>query len=205
LGIGIAAVLQTYAWEDSSLWLAQAGDNIGRLDTLDRQLRDAESLNDSPLQVEQWRGSIAAAKRIAADSRAADSRKDTQTETSSLPAMIAELSTTAYARGDLSSRLHSAIRAITDRQRRLIVDRLGAQRSITQLARLLLELTAALSIFLIGLIAWQSSGYAHRAIAAREEQYRQAIELAGDIVCRTDGLGRFTFCNRTALGMLHFI
>ena len=28
--------------------------------------------------------------------------------------------------------------------------------------------------------------------------------MAGDIICRTDREGRFTFCNQTALTMLHF-
>jgi diguanylate cyclase (GGDEF)-like protein/PAS domain S-box-containing protein len=30
------------------------------------------------------------------------------------------------------------------------------------------------------------------------------VELAGDIICRTDELGRFTFCNQAALASLHY-
>jgi diguanylate cyclase (GGDEF)-like protein/PAS domain S-box-containing protein len=45
---------------------------------------------------------------------------------------------------------------------------------------------------------------AERALQAREEQYRQVVENAGDIIFRTDAGGRFTYCNQTAQSMLHF-
>jgi diguanylate cyclase (GGDEF)-like protein/PAS domain S-box-containing protein len=41
-----------------------------------------------------------------------------------------------------------------------------------------------------------------RSLAAREEQYRQVIERAGDLIFRTDHLGRFTFCNHATLTTL---
>ena len=41
-------------------------------------------------------------------------------------------------------------------------------------------------------------------LTARDEQYRRVVELAGDIICRTDEQGRFTFCNQAALTSLHF-
>jgi diguanylate cyclase (GGDEF)-like protein/PAS domain S-box-containing protein len=41
-------------------------------------------------------------------------------------------------------------------------------------------------------------------LAAKEQQYTQVVELAGDIIYSTDEQGRITFCNQTALTMLHF-
>ena len=43
LGMGIAAVLQTYAWEGSATWLARTWDVISRLDALDAQLKGTEA------------------------------------------------------------------------------------------------------------------------------------------------------------------
>ena len=43
-----------------------------------------------------------------------------------------------------------------------------------------------------------------RTLAAKDEQYRRVVELAGDIICRTDEQGRFTLCNQAALTSLHF-
>ncbi len=44
----------------------------------------------------------------------------------------------------------------------------------------------------------------NKRCAVREAQYRQVVELAGDIIYRTDAQGRFTFCNQAALSMLHY-
>src|SRR6266436_4149842 len=93
-------------------------------------------------------------------------------------------------------------------ERRLLTARVDRQRRVAILTRRLSVLAACLSFVLILLAAWLmaiDSGkrkQAERALAARDEQYRQVVEMAGDMICRTDHLGRFTFCNQASLTML---
>lgn len=47
-------------------------------------------------------------------------------------------------------------------------------------------------------------GAMEQILAGKDEQYSRVVELAGDIIYRTDDHGRFTFCNQAALTVLHF-
>ena len=216
LGMGIAAVLQTYAWEGSATWLARTWDVISRLDALDAQLKGAEAsaarLVGGFSQDEANRGRVilASARELTSGLPVVDRPVLTELDAlthaldSGRGQALAALST------HLAEQAHEAIRATTQRQRRMVLDRLDTEKSIVRFARALLEVTSALSFFMIALMAWQASlgskgrASAERALADKEDQYRQVVEMAGDIICRTDREGRFTFCNQTALTMLHF-
>jgi diguanylate cyclase (GGDEF)-like protein/PAS domain S-box-containing protein len=114
-----------------------------------------------------------------------------------------------YDRAAIATRLAGVIQQMLIDERALLTVRIEKQRSIALMTRRLSGLASALSFLLILLGAWRASidlkkrSLAERALAAREEQYRQVVEMAGDIIYRTDHLGRFTFCNQTALTMLH--
>lgn len=213
--MGIAAVQQTYAWEGSAASMAHTWDLIVRLDALDARLGDAESsasrlaASYSPDEALRCRTAVADATQIAAAAGSADIARLASEEVDAIRqglrpdtagGMADALTSTQNSR--LSERAHQAIRRMSLGQRRMMSDRLNIEKSIVRLARSLLELTSALSLFTIGLLAWQSTAGSKR-LSVKEEQYRQVVEMAGDIICRTDRHGRIEFCNPTALTMLH--
>jgi diguanylate cyclase (GGDEF)-like protein/PAS domain S-box-containing protein len=224
LGISIAAVLQTYVWEGGTERLSRLWQTVGELDAMDTQLRDAEELADdlvrsySPERAARCRTALTNARRTAGTLQAADAAGVSSwiaeeldsigrgLASGSAAGMSDELA--AYRRGGRGDRIHQAIRQTGDRQRGLIRDGLDKARLTLRLARVALEAISALRFLLIGVIVWQlskgskSRDAAERALAVKEEQYRQAVEMAGDIICRTDRMGRFTYCNPTALSML---
>jgi diguanylate cyclase (GGDEF)-like protein/PAS domain S-box-containing protein len=76
-------------------------------------------------------------------------------------------------------------------------------------SRVLFVVASAFALVLLVIAGWRITAEQkkrsamERTLAAREEQYRRVVELAGDIICRTDEQGRFTFCNQAALTSLH--
>ncbi|MGA2712881.1 MAG: diguanylate cyclase [Bryobacteraceae bacterium] len=108
------------------------------------------------------------------------------------------------------SGLGAAILEMENEQRRIVRDRTSFEERTTGLGRTLLVIAALFSICLISIAGWRMStdlrkrASAEHALMIKEEQYRQVVELAGDIICRTDAQGRFTFFNQSALAMLHF-
>lgn len=46
---------------------------------------------------------------------------------------------------------------------------------------------------------------AEEARRASEERYRDLVKQAGDIICRTDAVARFTYCNPTSLRILGYL
>lgn len=109
-----------------------------------------------------------------------------------------------------SSGLQAAVLAIETEEHRVVLERTAFQERTTGVSRTLLVLAGIFSIGLIGAAAWRMltdfkiRAAAEQALSVKEEQYRQVVELAGDIICRTDDQGRFTFFNQAALSMLHF-
>ncbi len=107
-------------------------------------------------------------------------------------------------------RIRAAILDLEADPRRIVRESTAFQEESTGLSRTLTIAAGIFSVFLIGIAGWRISvdlrqrAAAERALAAKEEQYRRVVELAGDIICGTDDQGRFTFCNRAALTMLHF-
>jgi diguanylate cyclase (GGDEF)-like protein/PAS domain S-box-containing protein len=110
----------------------------------------------------------------------------------------------------LSSNLRAAILEMESEERRVLRDRTAWQERTVQVSRILFVVASAFSLILIVIAGWRMSadqqkrGEMERTLAAKEEQYKRVVELAGDIICRTDEMGRFTFCNQSALTSLHF-
>jgi diguanylate cyclase (GGDEF)-like protein/PAS domain S-box-containing protein len=104
-------------------------------------------------------------------------------------------------------------RVITDmhnEEHRLLVAREDSQEQSVLAGRLVMAATLLISVSLILLAGWRMSEDFERRtavekrLALRDEQYRQVVELAGDIIYRTDKQGRFTFCNPAGLTSLHY-
>ncbi len=110
----------------------------------------------------------------------------------------------------LSSDLRAAILEMESEERRVLLDRTAWQERTVQVSRLLFIVASTFSMILIVVAGWRMSAdqkkrsEVERTLAARDEQYMRVVELAGDIICRTDETGRFTFCNQAALALLHF-
>lgn len=117
---------------------------------------------------------------------------------------------TEYDRSGAPAQLARALVTMQTEERRLLSERMARQREVAGTTRRLFELASILSFALTLLAAWRASGdqrkrgAAEVALEEREAQYRQVVEMAGDIIYRTDKSGRFTFCNQTALNMLHW-
>lgn len=113
-------------------------------------------------------------------------------------------------RGGLSADLRSAVLDIESEEHRILKARTDWQERAVQLSRALFVVASVFSLALIvvagaRITADQTKRNAmQKVLAAREEQYRRVVELAGDIICRTDDQGRFTFCNPAALTSLYF-
>lgn len=108
------------------------------------------------------------------------------------------------------SALHAAVLEMENEQRRIVRERTAFEEQTTGVGRTLLGIAALFSICLIVIAGKRMStdlkkrADAEHALIVKEEQYRQVVELAGDIICRTDAQGRFTFFNQSAMAMLHF-
>ncbi len=110
----------------------------------------------------------------------------------------------------LSAVLRAAILRMESEERRMLRDRTAWQERTVEVSRLLFLVASGVSLTLIVIAGWRMSAdqkkhsEVERTLAAKEERYRGVVELAGDIICRTDELGRFTFCNQAAFTLLHF-
>jgi diguanylate cyclase (GGDEF)-like protein/PAS domain S-box-containing protein len=109
----------------------------------------------------------------------------------------------------MSSNLRSAILEMESEERLLLRDRTAWQYRTVQVSRILFVAASSVALVLIVIAGWRVTaeqkkrGAMEQTLATREEQYRRVVELAGDIICRTDEQGRFTFCNQAALTSLH--
>lgn len=110
----------------------------------------------------------------------------------------------------LSYELRAAILEMESEERRVLGERTAWEERTVALSRILFVVASAFSLVLIVIAGWRMTSEQkrrsamERALEAKEEQYRRVVELAGDIICRTDAEGRFTFCNQAALVSLHF-
>jgi diguanylate cyclase (GGDEF)-like protein/PAS domain S-box-containing protein len=108
-----------------------------------------------------------------------------------------------------NSGLRTAIVEMENEQRRIVRERTAFEERTTGASRTLLVVGALFAICLMCIAGWRMSldlrqrAARERALLLKEEQYRQVVELAGDIIFRTDAQGRFTFFNQAALAMLH--
>jgi diguanylate cyclase (GGDEF)-like protein/PAS domain S-box-containing protein len=115
----------------------------------------------------------------------------------------------AIDKAGLSSNLRAALLDLESEERLLLRSRTAMQRQTAGLSRVLFTFASVFSLALIVVAGWRMSteqskrGAAEKALAAKDEQYRRVVELAGDMIFRTDAQGRFTFCNQALLSLLH--
>lgn len=87
---------------------------------------------------------------------------------------------------------------------------LDHERELASSSRQLFWGLSMISLAVILLTVWRATGdsrlrsAAEMALQNKDEQYRQVVETASDIIYRTDKSGRFTFCNQAALNLLHW-
>jgi diguanylate cyclase (GGDEF)-like protein/PAS domain S-box-containing protein len=109
----------------------------------------------------------------------------------------------------LNSSLRTAILEMELRERGLLRAATLSQERTARLSGILFTAASIFSLILIVLAGWRTTSdqkkraAIEQTLAATDEQYRRVVELAGDIICRTDERGRFTFCNQAALTSLH--
>ena len=234
LGIGIAAVAQTLAWEDISGRVADTHEVIERLDEVSLQALAAQQsarryvATPDPRDLADARESLSTAKERGAELESMmagnaaqlgnlrNIRRLIAQEAAGLllgPGATQQQVATALAALDASgmdANLRSAILEMEAEERSVLRHRQQLLAQTARLSRLLFSIAAGFSLILILVAGWRMSadsrrrGKAEDLLAVRDEQYKQAVELAGDIIYRTDRHGRFTFCNQAFINSLHF-
>jgi diguanylate cyclase (GGDEF)-like protein/PAS domain S-box-containing protein len=107
-------------------------------------------------------------------------------------------------------KLQAAIQNLRDEQRQVLDERIAYQSGTASRARRLFLTSGVICSILIIVAGWQFSldlgrrEIFGRARALRDEHYRQAVELATDMIFRTDAQGCVTYCNPAALQLLHY-
>lgn len=183
LGVGMAAIFQTYDWDGSAAWVAHTWHVIDQLNHLSSAVEEADRTRVDAL--------IASVRELTRDN-VVEQQNLRRLETARVKSAEADV-----------------IRDMDAHERGLLASRTERQRQVVHRTRRLFVIASFLSFGLIILAASRASvdfrkrAAAEHALAQREEQYRQVVELAGDIIYRTDASGRFTFCNRTALSVLN--
>ncbi len=179
--------------------LARSMNALARAKAIGSELESLVSSN-----AEQRKGALAVRRLIdrQADAMAASIRSGSRDD------VIDAI--TRLDRAGFSPTLRAAVLALESEQRGIVRDRTVFEEKATGSTRSLLMVVVLGCVFLaiIGsrriFADLDKRAEVERALSIKEEQYRQVVELAGDVICRTDDQGRFTFCNQTALAMLHF-
>ena len=240
LGIGIAAVLQTLQWEESSRSVAHTNEVIERLEELSFVSKDAEDSarryipNLDRLDLARCREALSQAKEREAEletltagdrlqqKNVAAVRRLIKTQSDTLMPSLASTSTiegdpkdvtralSSLDQAGLSSYLRAALTDMETEERRLLGEGTKWQETSAGMSRILFSVASIFSLTLIVIAGWRLSadqkkrGAMESVLAAKDQQFRRVVELAGDMIYRTDALGRFTFCNQAALTLLHF-
>ena len=233
-GIGIAIVIRTLAWQEDARWVAHTNEVIQKIARLALSANIAESsarlyvFTSDPASLENARSSARDAIRAGSDLGQLTSDNPVQrpnvrllrpllaqeslvlSQDSSASAPELRQALAGMAAAGLSGSIAGSLAAMDTEERRLLVERTGRQQEKIRTSRFVLILGGLFSFSLIVIAGWRMSAdftirsLAEQKFAIRDEQYRQVVELAGDIIYRTDEQGRFTFCNQAALAMLHF-
>jgi diguanylate cyclase (GGDEF)-like protein/PAS domain S-box-containing protein len=109
----------------------------------------------------------------------------------------------------LMADLRAAVLEMESEERRRLREAAVWQQRTVNLSRILFTAASLVSVILIIVAGWRMTedqkkrAEVEQILATRDEQYKRVVELAGDIICRTDEQGRFTFCNQAALTSLH--
>ena len=240
LGIGIAAVLQTLQWEESSRSVAHTNEVIERLEELSFVLKDAEVSarryipNLDRLDLARCREALSQAKEreaeletLVADNpvqrkNVATVRRLVRTQADTLMPSLASVATTegdpkdvkralsSLDQAGLSSYLRASLTDMETEERRVLREGMEWQETSAGMSRILFSVASIFSLTLVVIAGWRLSsdqkkrGAMETVLAAKDQQYRRVVELAGDMIYRTDAQGRFTFCNQAALTLLHF-
>jgi len=200
LGVGVAAVLQTYAWEASVAWVTHTFEVINRLNEFAQETRDfGAARNSAGLAKLDWSASEIA--RLSSDNPTESSKSK------ALQNLVSRAKATDSNAGE-NSQILAIVADMRNEERRLLDIRMRRSHEIASFARTLFELACALSFLLTLLAAWRTRlANKHlqqddKETSGREAHYRTVVENAGDLIFRTDKLGRFTFCNQTSLTTL---
>jgi diguanylate cyclase (GGDEF)-like protein/PAS domain S-box-containing protein len=234
LGICLAAVLQTLQWEESARAVAHTNQVIERLEEVSLESKDAEDAarrfiaTPDRLDLARCREALSQAteregelENLVANGSAQRRNMGTvrrlihQQVSTILQGMSANpdgvrQAMAAMDKAGLSSDLRAAILQMESEERRMLRERTVWQERTVQLSRILFVVASGFSLVLIVIAGWRMTAEQkkrsamERTLVAKEEQYRRVVELAGDIICRTDEQGRFVFCNPAALASLHF-
>ena len=234
LGICLAAVLQTLQWEESARAVAYTNQVIERLEEVSLESKDAEDaarrFMDTPdrrdlarcrealSQAKEREGELenlvgessAQQKNIVTVRRLIRQQVDTTLRGISGDPEGVRQAMAALDSAGLSSELRAAILEMESEERHILHDRMLWQERTVEMSRILFVVASGFSLVLIVIAGWRMTAEqtrrnaVERALASKEEQYRRVVELAGDIICRTDDQGRFVFCNQAALTLLHF-
>ncbi len=234
MGIGIAAVAQTLAWEQVSSRVADAHEVIERLDEVSLgTLAAQESARrfvaaPDPRELAHAREELSMARERGAEIGNLVGGDTLQRRSLQSVRQLVEQEAAALLLGSdatqeqvrvalagldlagLDANLRSSILEMEAQEREVLRQRQDMQSRSASLSRVLFSVAAAFSLILIIVAGGRMSadsrrrGTAEARLAARDEQYRQVVELAGDIIYRTDRHGRFTFCNQAFITSLHY-
>jgi diguanylate cyclase (GGDEF)-like protein/PAS domain S-box-containing protein len=238
LGLGMAAVYQTFVWENSVTLVARSYESLNKLDGIAYASKAAEAAalrfangTDAKAATE-CRQDLADVHALFADldsvpdgGRTAAFRTlrdrlaevlseqsnglDAALDSTSPVKQLAQLMSVRDASG-ARLRLQSAVQSLRTVVRQNLDDRVIYQTATAGRARRLFMTAGILCMLLIVLAGWQLSlDFSRREIfgrarARRGEHYRQAVELATDMIVRLDSEGRFTYWNPAALQLLHY-
>ena len=249
LGVGIAAVFQTFVWEQSVSLVAGTYETLHRLDAIALSSKAAEeaafrfsaTADDSAAtecynDLAEVRSLVAGLGVQPAESPELQSSlqgpplqtPSFQNKKSRLSELLdaeyvalrsvldapnaGKMAITLTARDTSGARaqLQAAFQSLRGEVRHVLDQRLIYQSNTALRARRLFTTSGTICCALIIVAGWRFSidlgqreifGRAH---ADRNETYRQAVELATDMVCRLDNQGRLTYCNPAALSLLHY-
>jgi diguanylate cyclase (GGDEF)-like protein/PAS domain S-box-containing protein len=228
--IFVTGVARNLAWQKSARQVANAHETIERLQEIALASTDAENaVRASGEDLARCLDDLKQAKERASELEKMVSGNAEQQEDALVIRRLIDRQASAMANGARSgnrddiaamlsaldqsgfrARLRAAILKMENEQRRIVRDHTSFEERTTGVSRTLLGISALFSICLIVTAAKRMSTDLRKradvelALMLKEEQYRQVVELAGDIICRTDRQGRFTFFNQSAMGMLHF-
>ncbi len=233
LGVGIAAVFQTFVWESSVTVVARTYETLNRLDRIAYSSKaaeaaalryadtsDAKAATECRDALEDVRAMIAglavgegpafaSLRSLLADQLDAQYvaiRSALETGAADDMARIMAARDASGARAELQT----ALQNLRTEVGQILDERITYQAGTAARARRLFLTSGIICSVLIIIAGWQFSldlskrEVFGRARALRTEHFRQAVEQATDMIVRLDEQGRFTYCNPAALQLLHY-
>ena len=197
--VSLSIVWRTQKLQQETRWVERAHETIEELDDLmaDQTRSQNELLQKHIRRLEQLAGGTPSLERDAALLRVLAAQQAAQQNSGATPASE-------------SGAVRRAVDAMKTEQHRLIDEnRVAWDKSLLK-GRLFSAAGLLLSLAFLGAASMRVSrditrrATAEQKLAAKDEQYRQVVELAGDLIYRTDLEGRFTFCNQACLTLLHY-